>query len=418
MGQPNATALTRLASIFPSAYLSELRSPPILVDLLGAGPVLAASCLPLVVLGLFTFAIQHLFGRQRTNIPIAIADEFATRKSRVDQYRFDSRNILKKGYRKFKNQIFGIDTSEGTNIVLPRHFMEELKSHPAFTFAATFDSLALPQFSRIKPLPPVALKVFTAKLNPTLGAFMPGMQSVYRETLAARIPESNEWTPVKIYPILFDMVCKSTARLLLGEYAAKNESWLELEETYIQTAIPYIQQLKRWPQWVRPFVYRRVGDYHLLNEHWAEGRKVMTEILRQKERNNWKPLNQPPSFFDHTAEMDHDMGVDDHLAVQITLFIAGVHTSAATTTHCVYDAAVNTGCLPELREEVRDLYKRTSGEFSRQNLAELKKLDSFIKEVQRFSSPDLSKTIILKPLPATNQSSHLRPQELDRCNSF
>lgn len=81
--------------------------------------------------------------------------------------------------------------------------------------------------------------------------------------------------------------------------------------------------------------------------------------------------------------------MDDHLAMQITLFIAGVHTSAATVTQSLFDAAVNVDCVDEVRQEIKTMLEKCGGQFTRKDLGQLVKLDSFIKEVLRFSSPDL-----------------------------
>lgn len=261
---------------------------------------------------------------------------------------------------------------------------------------------------------------------------MPYMQTMYQKELLKAVPTSNgmfnwsgpiinyqlmciDWKPVKIYPILFRLVCKSAAKLLLGDEAAENDRWLQVEEDYINTAIPYIQGVKRWSRVLRPFVYRHVEGYDTLKQQWAEGRAVLADFLTKKEANNWKPLQDPPSLFDHVTSKYRDISADDHLSMQITFFIAGVHTSAATTTQAIFDAAVNSTCINEVREEVQMIHRMSGGVVTRQHLAQLPKLDSFVKEVLRFSSPDLGKGECLRlPLKHTDNLSYLCSEELQR----
>ncbi|KAM0323650.1 hypothetical protein ACHAQA_008585 [Verticillium albo-atrum] len=252
------------------------------------------------------------------------------------------------------------------------------------------DLLALPEYTGIKAVPQAILKLFLSKLNPTLGAFMPESQAMYRKSLLSTLPNTSEWERVKIYDVIFHMVCKSSARVLLGEKAAQNERWLQVEAAYINTALNYIQGVKEWPRLLRPFAYRRVVGYNTLMTQWNEGKAIIEEHLAEKKANGWKALNDPPSFFDHVAAGYTDVKADDHLAIQIALFIAGVHTSVSVTTHAVFDAAVNVECIDEIRQEVKALHEQCGGEYTRQDLAKLVKLDSFIKEVNRFSPPDLA----------------------------
>ncbi|KAK7222842.1 hypothetical protein V2G26_010845 [Clonostachys chloroleuca] len=326
----------------------------------------------------------------RSQVPIALSDNIASRNKRIDQYRFDSRRVLTEGYTQFKNQIFGLDTSEGIIMVLPTHFIDELKSHAALSFGATFDTLTLPEYTRIHAATPVILKLFIGKFNPSLGAFMPDMQTMIQTELLAALPKDNNWKSVKIYHILFHLVCKSAARSLLGEAAAENPRWLQVQTDYIGTAISYVQALKKWPKALRPFVYRYVEGYSTLRKQWNEGRAIVADFLARKKANNWEPLQQPPSFFDIVASTYRDMSVDEHLSLQVTFFVAGVHTSAATLTQALFDAAVNASCIAQVREEVQQLHASCGGVIRREHLSQLPKLDSFIKEVLRFSSPDLA----------------------------
>ncbi|RTE71224.1 hypothetical protein BHE90_014368 [Fusarium euwallaceae] len=350
---------------------------------------LLSSCIAVSAILILSAAVRFVF-LQSTQIPIALSDQITSRKKRAEKYSFDSRNVLTQAYSKFKHQIFGIDTSEGTIVVLPAHFIDELKSNPALTFAATFDTLTLPDYTRIKPAPQEVLKLFLGKFNPSLGSFMPYMQRMFRDELLAAIPPSDDWKPVKIYQIIFRLVCKSAAMSLLGEAAAENDKWLQVEADYINTAIPYVQNLKKWPRALRPLVYRHVEGYETLKRQWSEGRAIIAEYLSKKKASNWKPLQDPPSLFDHVTAKYRDISIDDHLSLQITFFVAGVHTSAATATQAIFDAAVNGSCIDEIKEEVQAIHTSCGGVITRQHLGQLPKLDSFVKEVLRFSSPDLA----------------------------
>lgn len=78
-------------------------------------------------------------------------------------------------------------------MVLPTHFIDELKSHSALSFGATFDTvsaslascyiqavyllqraqLTLPEYTKIHAATRVILKLFIGKFNPSLGLCCP-----------------------------------------------------------------------------------------------------------------------------------------------------------------------------------------------------------------------------------------------------
>ncbi|KAJ4353247.1 uncharacterized protein N0V89_004974 [Didymosphaeria variabile] len=200
----------------------------------------------------------------------------------------------------------------------------------------------------------------------------------------------TDWVPIKVHPKLFRLTCKLSAVILLSSDAARDDRWLEFEDEYINNALSYITALKSWPKFLRPLVYRHVKGYDILQQQWATGQNIIKKFLDQKKAQGWEPLQKPPSFFDYVSSQNKNLPVDDHVSMQITMFIAGVHTSAATATNALYDAAVDWDQMREIQKEVRETYRSCSGNFTRQGLNQMVKLDSFLKEVSRFSSPDLT----------------------------
>jgi cytochrome P450 len=77
--------------------------------------------------------------------------------------------------------------------------------------------------------------------------------------------------------------------------------------------------------------------------------------------------------------------------MQIILGVASIHTSASTVTQTLYDLAAMPNSTSELNQEILGAVSDPNALFSNADLSKLGKLDSFIKETQRFHSPDLSK---------------------------
>lgn len=72
--------------------------------------------------------------------------------------------------------------------------------------------------------------------------------------------------------------------------------------------------------------------------------------------------------------------------IQLKLSFAAIHTSAAAPTQLLYDICAMPEWADILREEIDQVKRAAGGEITdKQTLAKLDKLDSFMKESQRFN---------------------------------
>lgn len=230
-------------------------------------------------------------------------------------------------------------------------------------------------------------------LTPSTAAYTPIIHNMVRENW----PEcfgGAEWTSINVYPPLLRLVAQISGRVFNSTEASRSEQWIQLATVYVSEVIPYAQKLKMWPEFLRPFVWRYIPGYEALHAQRTSAKKMIAETLRRKKESGGAPLEDPPSMLDYLASGKHADLADDleqQFFLQMTLIVASVHTSASTTTQSLFDLAVHPECIAELRDEARAVLAESGGVFTRAALAKLKKLDSFIKEVQRFNSPDLSK---------------------------
>ncbi|KAL8762824.1 MAG: hypothetical protein Q9184_001259 [Pyrenodesmia sp. 2 TL-2023] len=74
--------------------------------------------------------------------------------------------------------------------------------------------------------------------------------------------------------------------------------------------------------------------------------------------------------------------------LQLMVNLAGIHTTSAAITHAIYDLCEHPEYVKELREEIEEVL-RLDGGWQKGTHKKLYKLDSFLKESQRFSPPTL-----------------------------
>ena len=78
-----------------------------------------------------------------------------------------------------------------------------------------------------------------------------------------------------------------------------------------------------------------------------------------------------------------------HLAhLEIVISLAAIHTSQMNAVHCLYDLASHPEYIEQIRDEIRTV-ARLEGGWQKTSYAKLRKLDSFMKESQRFNPPSM-----------------------------
>ena len=78
-----------------------------------------------------------------------------------------------------------------------------------------------------------------------------------------------------------------------------------------------------------------------------------------------------------------------HLAhLEIVISLAAIHTSQMNSVHVLYDLAARPEYIEQLREEIRTVAAADGG-WNKSSYTRLRKMDSFMKESQRFNPPSV-----------------------------
>lgn len=74
-----------------------------------------------------------------------------------------------------------------------------------------------------------------------------------------------------------------------------------------------------------------------------------------------------------------------HIGLQFMMAAASVHTAGQILCECMYDLAVRPGFQEEIRQEAYEMLERDQRRNKRDSTVKMRKLDSFIREAQRFN---------------------------------
>ncbi|PWY81892.1 hypothetical protein BO70DRAFT_336994 [Aspergillus heteromorphus CBS 117.55] len=343
------------------------------------------------VLVLHSFLSSRKLQRQRglPHIPLVKFDRDDTQAN----YVMRTKEIMHQGYLKYtKNGIaFRIRNpiDEGSpQVIIPSKYLDEVKNapetelsfplHAIQSFLLEYSGSALPSLA--------ATNVTRIDLNKNLGELVGGLKEECLDALGTVIPESTDWTPLKPWEVSLPLVARMTGRVLVGPKLCSDPEWIQLTIANTTGIMKSAMEIRasysaRW-QWLAPWTYRRRKDLLTLRKRAARmieplyRERIATNSHTEKHRDavQWLIDNG-----NHDGQVTSPAEIADGL---LFLYMAGIHSTSATVVSMMYDLIAHSDYIPELLEEIHQVLA-DSPEWSKQSLAKLRKLDSFMKESQR-----------------------------------
>ncbi|KAK7729287.1 hypothetical protein SLS63_006160 [Diaporthe eres] len=240
----------------------------------------------------------------------------------------------------------------------------------------------------------LTLSVFKRDITPNLGKFIPTWIELIEGHLPNSLPNSQEWTPVNVYPKVLRQLGILTARVMVDADTPHNENWQFLSTEYLDSGMSYAHDLKQWPALMRPFVYRFMPQYTEVQRQFKNGRRVIVNAINMfdERESNETAEPEPKTVLYHLSRKVKGTSasvVEMHLKEQMNLASGAIHTTSAVLTQTIFELAARPSYIPELRKEIMEIQTKF-GQLKKAALWEMHKMDSFVREVHRLHSPNLS----------------------------
>jgi ent-kaurene oxidase len=126
---------------------------------------------------------------------------------------------------------------------------------------------------------------------------------------------------------------------------------------------------------------------------WAVNKKatqLLRPIVKQRELDEKvEGYEKPMDSIEWTRDLLPKAEKKDYLKIaifQLGIGAASIHTTAQLLTNVLFDLAARPDYVKILREEAEDVFEQNNGEWTLESMGQLRKMDSFIKESQRYFS--------------------------------
>ncbi len=230
------------------------------------------------------------------------------------------------------------------------------------------------------------------KLSSNLARMVPQLKGELELFVATEFPECTDWTPVKIQPLALRAIARLTGYAFVSSALSRNEAWMDTSINFAVHVFIAVVKLQFFPSWLRPLGQYLVSDLAQIRHDIARARGMLQPIiegrLHDMECGGYDDNDRPDDFIQWLLDSLPEENKTNFLAqteLQLILSAASIHTTNNLLVECLYDLAAQPDVQEELRREASEVMKDEDAWARKESISRLKKLDSFMKEVQRLA---------------------------------
>ncbi|ATY60306.1 cytochrome P450 [Cordyceps militaris] len=307
----------------------------------------------------------------------------AIKKSRI-RFLNDGMQMLLEGYRMTNGGLYYVPSKLGERLMLPVKYLEELKSAPIdeVDFVATFIEMFEGKYTTMGSRSTLHPRCVRGQLNRNLWTVMDGIQEEIRDAFDAEFPACDDWTEVEVVDRITQIVARVSSRMFGGTVLSQNKEWVLSSIDFALDGFLGAQELKKYPEFLKPIAARFIPAIRKIEAHYKAAERAAIPLINERAATG-------SSAADLLCWMDQDAKGDEKdpaflAGILLKVSFAAIHTSAAAPTQLLYDLCNMPEYIEPLRQEIRDNLNE-QGQLSRQGFQGLSRLDSIMKESQRFN---------------------------------
>ncbi|KAK2050989.1 cytochrome P450 [Colletotrichum caudatum] len=290
-----------------------------------------------------------------------------------ERYVTDSRSLLHRGYVQYiKNGVpFRMRNPvdpDHPQVILPFKYLNEVKMRPESV-------MSFQRFSR------------QAFLLDYINA--PEPTDMASHIVRSDLNKHLDWTPFQPYFLFANTIARVTSLALAGPELAANEEWRNFMVTntftLMQTALEVRRKYPRHWRWIVRWIEPGAKKIYEIRKRCAKllAPSYKTRLVRIN--SNEKPLVDGIQWLMNKVPNGKKplLKIADE---QLFLSVASIHSSSASTLSFVYDLLDRPEVMDDILQEIYSVRDAKSGssEWTKRDLDQLVKLDSFMKESQRY----------------------------------
>lgn len=246
---------------------------------------------------------------------------------------------------------------------------------------------------------------------------MPKLRSELQHLVATEFPACDDWTAFTWQPFALRAVARLSGRAFVGSDLNRCEKWMHTSINFAINVFMACVKLQFFPEWARPVAQYLVWDLGRIRRDIDGAKEMLRPLLeeRLRDRETARDASEAPDdllqWFIEALPEEEKADLQTQAELQLIVAAASIHTTNNLLCECMYDLAADPEIQEELRQEAYQVLEEDGGWETKDGIAKLQKLDSFIREVQRLRGNISEYFLFLLYWRSTNHtSSILHPQ--------
>ena len=181
--------------------------------------------------------------------------------------------------------------------------------------------------------------------------------------------------------------------MFVGLPLCRNKEWLDISVHYTENVFKTVMILRMFPKVLHPVLVWFVPSSYSIHHNLRSAKKLIVPLVNQRleaQSTRGDLYDKPDDMLQWMMDAATvDEGRPSKLAHrQLILTLGAIHTTTMAAAHALFDLVAFPEYIAPLREEM-ELALSSSESLNKSTFAKLRKLDSFLKESQRFNPPNI-----------------------------
>lgn len=309
-------------------------------------------------------------------------------------------------------------------VVLPISVIDEIRNLPEnkVSFLQDVRRMFVSNHTGVGTGGPEVVQAVKNDLTRHIASTLDGLQDEIRYGFDKELGPCNEWKPIQVYPKMARIVALLSGRVFVGRPLSRDEEWIEATIMYTFLCVEAARKVKSYPGYLQSIVAPFLTDVKRVKEFKDRGGELLQPMIndqissdRNEKLGGGKNEDEQGTMISWIMRLTKEGERHDPRALanhQMGLSMAAIHTTTMAVTSALYDFAAHPEFIQPLRDEIQQVIDEDGYDVDGDGLKKLKKssmpklwkLDSFLKESQRLSPPQLRKFQIFHPFVSSERS--------------
>lgn len=209
------------------------------------------------------------------------------------------------------------------------------------------------------------------------------------------LSNADDWVKINPCEMSTRLIALATSRVMAGDILRRNKEWINVASSYAHNVGLTLVLLRPVPKYLRPIAAYFLPCVQQMKKQLRFTKDLFIPLINERkkaEKAADMAYTKPDDFLQWMMDLSEDEGENldadalaHHMLLLVTLAVS--HTSTMALCHCLYDLVIKPEYLEPLREEMRRTLPDGWYKATQASLQEQVRLDSFLRESQRFGPP-------------------------------